>query len=70
MLQVVSENGSTPEMIYYFGPFVHEGLQNGTSSLKYIMTPEGRILNTGTDASPVWNWEYFLKDLPIAIVDW
>jgi RHS repeat-associated protein len=62
MLQAVSENGSTPEMTYYFGPFVHEGIQNGTSSLKYIMTPEGRILNTGTDNAPVWNWEYYLKD--------
>jgi RHS repeat-associated protein len=41
---------------------VHEGIQNGRSSLKYIMTPEGRILNTGNDSVAVWNWEYYLKD--------
>jgi RHS repeat-associated protein len=62
MLRAVSEDGGTPEMTYYFGPFVHEGLQGGTSSLKYIITPEGRILNTGTDSSPIWKWEYNLKD--------
>lgn len=26
------------------------------------MTPEGRIINTGTDTSPVWKWEYNLTD--------
>ena len=34
----------------------------GTSSLKYIITPEGRIKNTGTNAAPVWEWEYNLTD--------
>jgi RHS repeat-associated protein len=62
MLRAVSENGGTPEMTYYFGSFVHEGTQGGTSSLKYIITSEGRILNTGTDGNPVWEWEYYLKD--------
>jgi RHS repeat-associated protein len=62
MLRAVSENGGTPEMTYYFGPFVHEGTQGGASSLKYIFTPEGRILNTGTDGNSVWEWEYYLKD--------
>jgi RHS repeat-associated protein len=62
MLRAVSVAGATPTLTYYFGPFVHEGLQGGTSSLKYIMTPEGRIINTGTDNSPIWSWEYNLKD--------
>ncbi|MCF8360925.1 MAG: hypothetical protein K9H26_19405 [Prolixibacteraceae bacterium] len=30
--------------------------------MKYILTPEGRILNKGTDTSPIWDWEYYLKD--------
>jgi RHS repeat-associated protein len=25
-------------------------------------TTEGRILNTGTDGNPIWEWEYYLKD--------
>jgi RHS repeat-associated protein len=62
MLRAISVAGATPTMTYYFGPFVHEGLQGGTSSLKYIMTPEGRIINTGTDNSPIWSWEYNLTD--------
>jgi RHS repeat-associated protein len=62
MLQAVSENGSLTEMAYYFSSFVHEGLLGGKSSLKYILTPEGRILNTGNDSIAVWNWEYYLKD--------
>ncbi|MCF8358450.1 MAG: hypothetical protein K9H26_06800, partial [Prolixibacteraceae bacterium] len=45
-----------------FGPFVHEGTDGSSSSLKYIITPEGRILNKGTDTSPIWDWEYYLKD--------
>jgi RHS repeat-associated protein len=49
-------------MTYYFGPFIHEGTQAGTSSLKYILTTEGRILNVGTDLAPIWKWEYDLKD--------
>jgi RHS repeat-associated protein len=28
----------------YFGPFVREGIQGGTNNLKYILTPEGRIM--------------------------
>ncbi len=62
MLRAVSVAGATPIMTYYFGPFVHEGTQGGTSSLKYILTPEGRILNVGTDLAPVWKLEYDLKD--------
>jgi hypothetical protein len=33
MLRAVSIGGGTPTMTYYFGPFVHEGTQGGTSSL-------------------------------------
>jgi hypothetical protein len=62
MIRAVSVAGATPTLTYYMGPFVHEGLQNGTSSLKYIITPEGRIINNGTDSVPVWKWEYNLTD--------
>jgi RHS repeat-associated protein len=62
MLRAVSVAGATPIMTYYFGPFIHEGTQAGTSSLKYILTTEGRILNVGTDLAPIWKWEYDLKD--------
>ncbi|MCF8360923.1 MAG: hypothetical protein K9H26_19395 [Prolixibacteraceae bacterium] len=64
MLRAVNSD-SVPELninTYYFGPFVHEGVFGGSTSLKYILTPEGRILNKGTDTSPVWDWEYYLKD--------
>jgi RHS repeat-associated protein len=62
MLRVVSDSLSNTNLTYYFGPFVHEGEQGGTSSLKYIMTPEGRIINKGSDGSPIWSWEYNLTD--------
>jgi RHS repeat-associated protein len=62
MLRAVSVGGGTPTMTYYFGPFVHEGIQYGACSLKYIITPEGRLLNSGSDGSPVWKWEYNLND--------
>ncbi|HNW52367.1 MAG TPA: type II toxin-antitoxin system HicA family toxin [Prolixibacteraceae bacterium] len=62
MLRSVMTSGGTPTLTYYMGPFVHEGLLGGTISLKYIMTPEGRIVNNGTDTSPSWSWEYDLKD--------
>jgi hypothetical protein len=62
MLRAVSVGGAAPTMTYYFGPFVHEGTLGGASSLKYVITPEGRIINSGTDNSPVWSWEYNLKD--------
>jgi RHS repeat-associated protein len=35
---------------------------SGTSFIKYIMTPEGRIVNSGDDYSPSLSWEYDLKD--------
>ena len=35
---------------------------SGTSFMKYIMTPEGRIVNSGDDYSPSLSWEYDLKD--------
>lgn len=50
-----------PTNTEYRGLMVHQSC-NGTSSLKYIITPEGRLLNTGTNAAPVWGWEYDLKD--------
>jgi len=62
MMRSVMINSGTPTVTSYFGPFVSEGLQGGTISLKYIMTPEGRIINNGTDASPSWSWEYNLTD--------
>jgi RHS repeat-associated protein len=62
MLRALSVGGAAPTMTYYFGPFVHEGTLGGASSLKYVITPEGRIINSGTDNSPVWSWEYNLTD--------
>jgi hypothetical protein len=59
MLRAVNSD-SVPELninTYYFGPFVHEGPDGSSSSLKYIIIPEGRILNKGTDTSPIWDWE-------------
>jgi hypothetical protein len=61
MLRAVSVGGAAPTMTYYFGPFVHEGTLGGASSLKYVITPEGRIINSGTDNSPVWSWESKMK---------
>jgi RHS repeat-associated protein len=62
LLRFVGDSLSNTNLTYYFGPFVHEGELGGTSSLKYIMTPEGRIINKGTDGSPIWSWEYNLTD--------
>jgi len=62
MMRSVRVGTGTPTFTYYMGPFVHEGLQGGTSSLKYIITPEGRMVNSGTDLSPSWSWEYNLTD--------
>ncbi|MDP3912713.1 MAG: RHS repeat-associated core domain-containing protein, partial [Bacteroidota bacterium] len=46
----------------YLGQFVHEYTLGGTSSLKYIITSEGRLKNKGTNAASVWEWEYNLTD--------
>ncbi|MCF8359786.1 MAG: hypothetical protein K9H26_13575 [Prolixibacteraceae bacterium] len=62
MLRAIDSDSVADMNTYYFGPFVHEGVFGGETSLKYILTPEGRILNKGTDTSPVWDWEYYLKD--------
>jgi RHS repeat-associated protein len=48
---------------FYFGPFIYEQPIGSTEpTLKYIMIPEGRITNSGSNTSPVWDWEYDLKD--------
>ncbi|MCF8359790.1 MAG: hypothetical protein K9H26_13595 [Prolixibacteraceae bacterium] len=57
MLRAIDSDSVADMNTYYFGPFVHEGVYGGSSSLKYILTPEGRILNKGTDTSPIWDWE-------------
>ncbi|MCF8358448.1 MAG: hypothetical protein K9H26_06790 [Prolixibacteraceae bacterium] len=62
MLRAIDSDSVADMNTYYFGPFVHEGPDGGSTSLKYILTPEGRILNKGTDTSPIWDWEYYLKD--------
>jgi RHS repeat-associated protein len=62
MLRAIDSDSVADMNTYYFGPFVHEGTDGSSSSLKYIITPEGRILNKGTDTSPIWDWEYYLKD--------
>jgi RHS repeat-associated protein len=58
----VETGTGAPVVTEYLGPFVHQYNMGSTSSLKYIITPEGRIKNTGTNAAPVWSWEYNLTD--------
>jgi RHS repeat-associated protein len=56
-------NGTNPTIhTDYIGMFVHENTVTTASSLKYIITPEGKIINSGTDVAPIWNWEYNLTD--------
>ena len=50
-----------PTNTEYRGQFVHQSC-NGTSSLKYIITPEGMLKNKGTNAAPIWEWNYNLTD--------
>ena len=50
-----------PTNTEYVGQFVHQSC-NGTSSLKYIITPEGMLKNKGTNAIPIWEWNYNLTD--------
>lgn len=46
----------------YLGQFVDGYTVGGTSSLKYILTPEGRLKNSGTNSTTIWTWEYNLTD--------
>jgi len=49
----------------YCGQFVYKTnceLLGNNRSLIYILTPEGRIVNSGTTEAPVWKWEYNLTD--------
>ena len=50
-----------PTNIECRGQFVHQSC-NGTSSLKYIITPEGMLKNKDTNAVPIWEWNYNLTD--------
>jgi RHS repeat-associated protein len=61
MQRAVCAAGHDPVLTSFFGPFVREGTQGGTNNLKYILTPEGRIMNYGTDHNPVWKWESQMK---------
>jgi RHS repeat-associated protein len=61
LTKVNTPSSNPPTNTEYRGPLVHESY-NSVSSLKYIITPEGRIKNTGTNALPVWGWEYDLTD--------
>ena len=54
--QTVEDNGSLTK-IDYCGPFVYQ-TASGTRSLKYIVTPEGRAVKSGSS----WDYEYNLKD--------
>jgi RHS repeat-associated protein len=62
MLAQVSDGVSPAVQTAYLGPFVHKTVLSTSSSLNYIITPEGRLVNNGTDAIPVWTWEYNLTD--------
>jgi RHS repeat-associated protein len=61
LTKVNTPASNPPTNTEYRGPLVHESY-NSVSSLKYIITPEGRLKNTGTNAAPVWGWEYDLTD--------
>lgn len=62
-LTKVMTDGANPALsTVYRGAFVHQVTSGSTSSLKYIITPEGRLKNKGTNAAPVWEWEYNLTD--------
>lgn len=61
LTKIAASGMAAPNYTEYVGQFVHESW-NGTSSLKYIITPEGCLRNKGTDAVPVWAWEYNLTD--------
>lgn len=55
-------NGATPYAYTdYLGQFIYE-TSGSTRIMKAILTPEGRIVNSGTNAAPVWKWEYNLTD--------
>ncbi|MFA9391538.1 MAG: N-acetylmuramoyl-L-alanine amidase [Prolixibacteraceae bacterium] len=60
-LRKVVNTGSNPVTTDYMGPLVFT-TENSTMKLDYIITPEGRAVNTGTTANPVWEWEYNLTD--------
>jgi RHS repeat-associated protein len=62
IMRSVSDGINPVSYTNYVGMFVHEYTGSNEKTLKYIMTPEGRIMNTGTNSSPVWNWEYNLTD--------
>jgi RHS repeat-associated protein len=62
IMRSVSDGINPVSYTNYAGMFVHEYTGSNEKTLKYIMTPEGRIMNTGTNSSPVWNWEYNLTD--------
>lgn len=62
LTKIVFTGTGAPLCTEYLGQFVHQYTMGGTSSLKYIITPEGRLKNKGTDAAPVWEWEYNLTD--------
>ena len=62
LTKMVETGSSSPLVTEYLGQFVHGYTVGGTSSLKYIITPEGRLKNTGTNAAPIWSWDYNLND--------
>lgn len=47
---------------YYSGMFVLTESNAEALKLSYIMTPEGRLVNIGTDLAPDWQWEYNITD--------
>jgi RHS repeat-associated protein len=56
-LRKTVENNGTVTKVDYCGPFVYETV-SGVRSLKYIVTPEGRAVKSGSD----WVYEYNLTD--------
>jgi RHS repeat-associated protein len=56
-LRKTVENNGTVTKVDYCGPFIYETV-SGVRSLKYIVTPEGRAVKSGSD----WVYEYNLTD--------
>lgn len=52
----------TSRALTYCGMFVYESVDGAYPHMAYIVAPEGRIVNNGTDAAPDFSMEYNLKD--------
>ncbi len=61
--QVYATNGTTINTTIDYV----DGIEYLNRKVEAIYNPEGRAYNTSTTATPIWRYEYNIKDLPIAI---